>query len=64
MAGAVSEKYSPDVKVKVIYKGSLGLANDEQAITPPNLYVDDVELGKEATQEQLELIVAEKLGRL
>ena len=64
MAGAVREKFGPDVKVDVIYKGSMDIGNkDEESIKPPNLYVDDVELGKNATQEQLEVVVVEKLGK-
>ncbi|OLN27052.1 hypothetical protein [Desulfosporosinus metallidurans] len=55
MAGTVSEKFGPDVKVDVIYK--------DEIINPPNLYVDDLELGKNATQEQLEMVVAERLGK-
>ena len=63
MAGAVSEKFGPDVNVDVMYKGSLDMGNkDEESINPPNLYVDDVEMGKNATQEQLEMVVVEKLG--
>lgn len=64
MAGAVSEKFAPEVKVDVIYKGFLGIGNkNEEGIKPPNVYVDDVELGKNVTQEQLEMVVAEKLGK-
>ncbi|KLU65751.1 hypothetical protein DEAC_c23810 [Desulfosporosinus acididurans] len=64
MARAVSEKFEPDVKVDVIYKGTVDIVlNNEEVISPPNLYVDDVELGKEATQDQLETVVARKLGK-
>ena len=64
MAGSVSEKFGPEVKADVIYKGFLGIGNkDDEGIKPPNVYVDDVELGKNVTQEQLETVVAKKLGR-
>jgi hypothetical protein len=63
MAGSVKEKFGPEVKVDLIYKGFLGIGNkDEEGIKPPNLYVDDIELGKNTTQEQLEKVVVEKLG--
>jgi hypothetical protein len=60
MAGTVSEKFGSDVKVDVIYKGVIGaIIENVEIINPPNLYVGDVELGKNATQEQLEIVVVE-----
>ncbi|MCL5289731.1 MAG: hypothetical protein ACOY35_12510 [Bacillota bacterium] len=64
MAGAVSEKFGSDkVKVELIYKGFLGLGNKgEDGIKPPNLFVDEVELGKNPSRDELEKVVAQKLG--
>ena len=63
MAGAVREKFAPDVKVEVIYKGLLGIGTGGDGPKPPNVFVDDVELGKSFTQEELEKVVAQKLRK-
>ena len=63
MAGVVSEKFAPDVKVEVIYKGLLGIGIGGDGPKPPNVFVDDVELGKSFTQEELEQVVAQKIKK-
>ncbi|AGL03463.1 hypothetical protein [Desulfoscipio gibsoniae] len=64
MAGAASEKFGSDVvKVEVIYKGFMGLGNKGDDGINPQFICDDVELGKNANQEELEIVVAQKLGK-
>jgi len=43
-------------------KPGLGNKGDD-GVKPPNLFVDNVELGKNASQEELERVVSQKLGK-
>ena len=62
MAGKVKDKYPNDVEVEIVYSGFLGLGHKEDAIKPPNIAVDDKILGSEATFEDIEKAVMEKLS--
>jgi hypothetical protein len=60
LAGKVKEKYPDDVEVETVYSGFLGFGNKGEAVKPPNIAVDDVILGGEATFEDVEKVVLEK----
>ena len=62
MAGQVKEKYPDDVEVETVYSGFLGFAHKGDAIKPPNIAVDGKALGSEATFEDIEKAVMEKLS--
>jgi hypothetical protein len=62
LAGRVKEKYPNHVEVETVYSGFLGLGHKEDAIKPPNIAVDDKILGSEATFEDVEKAVIEKLS--
>jgi translation elongation factor EF-1beta len=61
LAGKVKEKYPDDVEIETVYSGFLGFGHKGDAIKPPNIAVDDRVLGAEATYEDLENVVKEKL---
>jgi hypothetical protein len=61
LAGQVKEKYPDEVEVETVYSGFLGLGHRGDAIKPPNIAVDDRLLGSEATFEDVEKAVREKL---
>jgi hypothetical protein len=61
LAGQVKEKYPYEVEVETVYSGFLGLGHKGDAIKPPNIAVDDRLLGSEATFEDVEKAVREKL---
>jgi hypothetical protein len=61
LAGQVKEKYPDEVEVETVYSGFLGLGHKGDAIKPPNIAVDDRLLGSEATFEDVEKAVREKL---
>ena len=60
MAGRVKEKYPDDVEVETVYSGFLGFGHKGEAVKPPNIAVDDIILGGEATFEDVEKAVLEK----
>lgn len=62
MAGKVKDKYPASVEVEIVYSGVLGFGHKEGAIAPPNISVDDKVLGSEATFEDIEKAVLEKLS--
>jgi hypothetical protein len=62
LAGKVKEKYPDDVEVETVYSGFLGFGHKGEAVKPPNIGVDDKLLGSEATFEDLEKAVMEKLS--
>jgi hypothetical protein len=61
LAGQVKEKYPDEVEVETVYSGFLGLGHKGDAIKPPNIAVNDRVLGSEATFEDIEKAVREKL---
>jgi hypothetical protein len=62
LAGQVREKYPDDVEVETVYSGFLGLGHKGEAIKPPNIAVDGKILGSEATFEDIEKAVRDKLS--
>lgn len=62
MAGKVKDKYPNDVEVETVYCGFLGFGHKGDVIKPPNIAVDDKVLGSEATFEDVEKAVMEKLS--
>jgi len=62
LAGRVKEKYPDKVEVETVYSGLLGFGHKGDAVKPPNIAVDDKMLGGEATFEELEKAVVEKLS--
>jgi len=60
LAGRVKEKYPDDVEVETVYSGFLGFGHKGEAVKPPNIAVDDIILGGEATFEDVEKAVLEK----
>jgi hypothetical protein len=62
LAGQVKEKYPDDVEVETVYSGFLGLGHKGDAIKPPNIAVNGKILGSEATFEDIEKAVREKLS--
>jgi len=61
LAGQVKEKYHDDVEVETVYSGLLGFGHKGDAVKPPNIAVDGKVLGSEATFEDIEKAVKEKL---
>ena len=62
MAGKVKEKYPDNVEVETVYSGFLGFGHKGDDIKPPNIAVNDKILGSEATFEDIEKAVMEKLS--
>jgi len=62
LAGRVKEKYSNDVEVETVYSGFLGFGHNADTVKPPNIAVNDKILGNEATFEDIEKAVVEKLS--
>jgi hypothetical protein len=62
LAGRVKEKYPNDVEVETVYSGLLGFGHKGDAIKPPNIAVNDKVLGSDATFEDVEKAVIEKLS--
>jgi hypothetical protein len=62
LAGRVKEKYPNDVEVETVYSGLLGFGHKGDAIKPPNIAVNDKVLGSDATFEDVEKAVIEKLA--
>ena len=62
MAGRVKEKYPDEIEVETVYSGLLGFGHKVDAIKPPNIAVNDRILGSEATFEDIEKAVMEKLS--
>ena len=58
----VKEEFPYDVEVETVYSGFLGFGHKGEAVKPPNIAVDDKALGGEATLEDIERAVREKLA--
>ena len=62
MAGQVKKKYPEDVEIEMVYSGILGFGHKKNAIKPPNIAVDETILSGEATFEDIDKTVIEKLS--
>ena len=56
------EEYPEVVEIEMVYSGILGFGHKKNAIKPPNIAVDETILSGEATFEDIDKKVIEKLS--